>query len=202
MWESKAAPLSGVLAVALVVVSTLIIGNYDFMPAAGDVAVFFGERNVSTGAFVGLLGAFMFLWFAGSVHDALVAAAPRHALLAALGAGFTSMMLSIGYVALIAGAERARLRPPLDPSSASSLFDLSSISVGTAAGVGLAVLIGASSVGRLQAGTGSKPAAWVGIVIALGLISPISYIVLGFGMIWVAVVSIQLYRRQPTYQPD
>ncbi len=202
MWESKFAPLSGVVAVGLLLASALIANNYEFMPPADEVAAFYSGSSVRiiTAANFGLLAAFFFLWFGGSVYSALNDGDRRLAGLALGGGVFAAAMMDLGYLTMLAGAERAWLQPPVDPGTAATLFDLSGLFVGTGGALGLGVLIGAYGLARLRSGSGGA-ASWISILMALGLISPLGWAVIGAGVLWVAVVSIQLYRRQPIYQP-
>jgi MFS family permease len=202
VWESKVAPLSGLVAVVLLVVVALIANNYQFMPPAEEVADYYSgdSARIMTAAYVGMLAAFLMLWFSGSVHSALRDIDRRLAVLAFGGGVFASAMMALGYLALLGGAERASLQPPIDPASAALLFDLSGLAVGTGGALGLAALIGAYALVRFQQGA-SGSGTWISLLIALGLVSPVGWAVIGAGILWVAVVSIQLYREQPVYEP-
>ncbi|MFQ5522579.1 MAG: hypothetical protein ACE5F5_03260 [Acidimicrobiia bacterium] len=202
MWESKAAPLSGLAAVVLLVVSALIANNYEFMPPAQDVAAYYtsGSARIMTAGYVGLLAAFFFLWFGGSVYAFLDGSDRRLALLAVGGSVFASAMMALGYLTMIGGAERAGLQPPIDPGAAAALFDLSGLAVGTGGALGLGALIGAYGLSRLRDESG-RTGNWISILIALGLISPVGWAVIGVGVLWVAVMSVQLYRRVSAYEP-
>jgi hypothetical protein len=108
-------------------------------------------------------------------------------------------MMAVGYLTMMAGAERAGLQPPIDPGAAATLFDLSGLAVGTGGALGLAALIAAYGLARYRDDS-ARAGRWIGLLIALGLISPIGYVVIGLAVIWVGVVSIQLYRRQSVYE--
>jgi hypothetical protein len=198
MWERKVAPLSGVAAAVLIVGSALIINNYQFMPPAEDVADFYQTNpvRIMVGAYTGTLAAFFMLWFAGSVRETLRASGNDRLGLIAFGGGtLASGMILLGYLAQIAGADRARIHDSISPDTAATLFDMSGLAVGTGGAIGMAALIGAFGVAAFT--EGSQPR-WLGItsvLIGIGLISPINSVLLALGIVWVPVVSVRLYRE-------
>jgi len=203
MWESKVAPLSGVVFAVLLVGSALIANNYDFMPPAEEVAAFYSGDSVRimTSAYVGLLSAFALLWFSGSVYSSLRRIDDdngRLSLLAFGGGVFASAMVALGFLTMMAGAERAGIVEVIDPGAAAVLFDLSGLVVGTGAAFGLAALIGAWAVVNLRTEGRMKPIGWAGGLIALGLISPFSWIVIGLALIWIPAAGVWIYHRDKT----
>lgn len=199
MREARLAPLSGVVFVVLLVTAALVIGNFDFMPPAGEVADFYqnDSTRIMTGAYLGLLATVFLLWFSGSIYSSLhrgESGSGRLAVSAFGGGVFASGLIALGFVATIAGAERAMLRGPIDPDAAAALFDLASLSASGAA-FGFAAMLGAFAI------AGSWPGfprwlTWASGVIAVGLLSPVNYIVLSLVVLWVPVVGIILYRGQ------
>lgn len=210
MWESRVAPLSGVVFVAMITASALIINNFEFLPPADELAAFYAGDSVRimTGAYVGSLGAFFLLWFSGSVYAAIRRSdveGGRLAMIAFGGGVFASAMFEIGYLTTMAAAERASIHGVIDPGSAAVLSDISALAF-TGAAFGLAGLIGASALASHRSGHPSKLVIGVNSVIALGLISPLNWIVIGVAIVWVAVAGIRMYREgirtvEPTPAP-
>ena len=64
----KLAPLSGVLAMALMLAGTMLIG-WTYLPTPDEALKIFSDdpNKVITGAFIGMPSAFFLIWFAGSV---------------------------------------------------------------------------------------------------------------------------------------
>jgi uncharacterized membrane protein YhaH (DUF805 family) len=200
MWESRVAPLSGLLFVALIVAGSVVINNYEFMPAPEEIAAFYRDESarIMAGGYMGLLSSFFLLWFTGSVKAALSrgqGGSDRLATIAFGGGVLAAGMVALSYMAMFYGAERASLRGGIDPGGAAVLSDLASGAVGTAAPYGLAALVGAFAIFAIRTRTQPGWLAWISLVIAVGLISPINYIVIAMAVIWVAVVSIRLYRE-------
>jgi hypothetical protein len=91
-------------------------------------------------------------------------------------------------------AERASMHGAIDPGAAAAMSDISPLAF-TAAAFGLAALIGASALADLRSAKASRLAIGVNGVIALGLISPLNWVVIGFGIVWVAVSGVRMYRE-------
>ena len=69
MWESRVAPLSGVLFGVLLLGSFLVNPNTDFVPPAEEALAFFqaGPRRALVSAYLTLLSAAALIWFAASL---------------------------------------------------------------------------------------------------------------------------------------
>jgi hypothetical protein len=198
VWESKVAPLTGVAFAVLLVLGSVIVGNYDFMPPAAEVAAFYAGAplRIMAGSYIGILSAVALLWFSGSLYAFIRGIGEdrrRLALIAFGGGGFASAMLALGYLSTTAGAERAQYTG-IDPVGAATLFDISSVAVSTA-GMGLAVMIGAWTVATLRSPGQPRWVAWVSGLIALGLISPLGWALLVAGLVWVPLVGVSIYRN-------
>ncbi len=72
--------------------------------------------------------------------------------------------------------------------------DISGIIGGGAFPMVLAVLIGASSILALRTGVWPTWLGWAGVVIAIGSLTPVSYIFIAFDLVWVLLMSILIYR--------
>jgi hypothetical protein len=200
VWESRVAPLSGVVFAVLLVASALIINNYEFMPPQDEIAQFYlaDSRRIMVGSYVGLLASFFLLWFAGSVRSALrrvEGESDRLSTVAFGGGVFAAAMITLGYLATTYGAERALLLEGIDPGGAAVLFDLASAAVGSGAPFGFAALIGGFALIGLRSGELPRWLAWSSLVMAVGLISPVNWLVVGLVVIWIPVVSVRQYRR-------
>jgi len=198
MWESRVAPLSGVLFGVLLIASYLVDPNTDFMPPPGDVVSHIqdGPLAVMSGAYLRILAAAALVWFAGSLYQSIKRSGnDRLAMLAFGGGAVAASLMAIGSAAMVAAAERMFITDSLDPNAATALFDLAGIATGNAAPIGFAILIGAAGIALLN----DRPArngwiAWVSIVIALGLLSPYGWVLLAAIVVWVPAAGIWLYK--------
>lgn len=200
MWESRIAPLSGVVAVVLIALSAVLVNNYEFMPPEEEVASFYAgdSLRIMVGAYCGALSAFFFLWFAGSVRRSVRSISDRLGDIAFGGGVLAAAMIAGGYLLHTAGAERAMLHDVIDSGAAAALFDLSSLAVGTGAALGFAGLIGGFAVAAMREKRFPRWLTWASAVTALGLVSPVNYIFIALAIIWVPVVAVILYRSERT----
>lgn len=195
----KLAPLSGVVAAVLMIVGSVVIGFYEYLPPADRVADFLSRNatRVAVGGYVGGISALFLVWFAGSVYSALREheGTGRLATVAFGGGVFASVIMATAFAGMIAAAGRAGTEGGITAGEAVALYDVWSSVMGVTMPIGLAVLIGATAAVSLR--TSAFPAwfGWVSAIIALGLISPVGYVVMAGGLVWVLVVSIWLYAR-------
>jgi hypothetical protein len=199
MWEKKMAPLAGLAAFGLVALSAALVNKYDFMPPADEVAAFYegSSLRIMVGAYAGVLAAFFFLWFAGSVRNTISNKGEgRLGALALAGGVMAATMMAAGYLAHTAGAERARIQGTIDPGSGAALYDISSLAVGTGAAIGFAVLLGSVALARIDRHGYPRWLTVVSGITALGLISPVNYLFLAVAVLWVPVVGVVIYRRE------
>lgn len=202
MWESKVAPLAGVLFAVLLVVGFIFDPNTTFMPPESEALAHVTSDHVQmmTSAYLSILAAAALLWFSGSVYKSLRDQDDdrgRLSVIALGGGAVASGLLTVGAACLLAAAERFNVAGSIDPAVAASLVDVSGIALGNGVPVGLAALIGAFGVARLRANPPSLWAGWVSVVVALGLISPVAWALLAPAMLWPAVVGVWLYRNEP-----
>ena len=87
-------------------------------------------------------------------------------------------------------------RPNRDPATAAALNDFSSLIIGIAAPVALAVFVAATGIVSIATGVLPRWLGWLSLLLALGLLIPyISFVFwVPFG-VWVLVVSVLLYLR-------
>ena len=107
MWESRMAPLSGVLFGVLLVGSFLVDPNTDFMPAADDVVAYLadGPLVVMTSSYLRLLAAAALLWFAGSLYKSLRQIEDdggRLSMLAFGGGAVAAALMAVGAASIVA----------------------------------------------------------------------------------------------------
>lgn len=199
MWEARVAPLSGVVFGVLLLAGTLTIGNYDFMPASGDIVALYASEStrIIVGSYMGLLSAFALMWFCGSAFLAfrrLDDDGGRLSLLAFGGGMAASSMLALSFLVNLAGAERAQSAGSIDPGGAATLSDIGSIATGSVAPLGFAVLIGTATLIGVRSASTKRWISWLNGIVAVGLLSPINYLFLAYAIVWVPIIGVAMYR--------
>jgi hypothetical protein len=193
---SRFAPLTGLVFVALAVASLLTEKESPGAKASGAKVIVFYTANSShqkTSAFLFVLAAVFFLFFAASLRGYLreTASAER---LSALVLG-SAVMFAVG-ITIISGIEFSLAEVPkhLEPAAAQALNVLGDelffpLAVGAAVfgiAAGLAIVRGA----RLPTWLG-----WVAVVLGIAGLTPAGEVAF-FGFIaWIAVVSVLIYLR-------
>lgn len=206
MWEKRVAPLTGVAFAVLWVTSSLLIGAFEFMPPADEIAGWLADHSirVMTGSYVGLLAVAALLWFSGSMYSSIREIdddTERLAFITGSGGVLAASTLAIGYLATFAAAERAWVHGAIDPDAAAGLMDLSSLIVGNGATIGFAAMIAAGSITALRWQGAPRRTAIVSLILAAGLISPYSWAVVALVLIWVPMAGIWIYRYQKEDEP-
>ncbi|REK10603.1 MAG: hypothetical protein DWQ40_12800, partial [Actinobacteria bacterium] len=188
MWESRVAPLSGVVFGLLLIASYLVDPNTDFMPPPGEIVAYLENSPllVMLGGYLRMLAAVALVWFTGTLYQSMKTVGDGRLAILAFGGGvMAASLILIGSAAIVAAAERLFVTDAIDAASATALVDLASISVGNAAPFGFAVLIGAAGIALLAAQRPNRRIGWVSVAIALGLLSPYGWVVLAATLIWV-----------------
>ena len=199
MWETRVAPLSGVLFGVLLIASYLVDPNTDFMPPPEEIVSHIQEdpMSVMLGAYLRMLAAAALVWFAASLNQSIKRLGDGRLGLLALGGGvMAASLMAIGSAATVAAAERMVVTDSIDPGAAAALFDLAGIAVGNAAPIGFAILIGAAGIAISKAREKNPWVGWVSIVIALGLLSPYGWLLLAAVVVWIPGTGIWLYRSE------
>lgn len=199
MWESRVAPLSGVVFSVLLLASFLVDANTEFMPPPDDIVSHLetGPVSVMAGAYVRMLGAVALVWFAGSLYKSIEERGNRRLGLLTFGGGIlAASLISVGASATLAAAERIQVTGAIETASAAALFDLAGITIGNAAPMGLAILIGATGAALLSSRSQKPWIGWVSVVLALGLVSPYGWVLLAAVLVWVPAAGIWLYRAR------
>lgn len=196
----RLSPLTGVVGVALVVAGAMVSGLFSYLPPADQLAEYLNSHvaGVALGGYLGMLSVFFLIWFSGSLRDALrthEAGDGRIADLAFAGGVASALAIGLGYTLLSAAASRASSPEGISAVGAATTYDVSSAIEGSLFAVALAVMVEATAVVSFRHGVFPKWFAWISSVLAVGLLSPLSYIALVFAVGWLVVVSIWLYIR-------
>jgi hypothetical protein len=196
----KLAPLSGAASVLVMMVGTGMLGVYDYLPAADRlVEIFSGNSNrIKVIGYLGLFSAVLLMWFAGSIYSALSeqeGGNGRLSMVAFGGCLASGITLGSGFSALFALGARVGAAGGINPAEAVTLYDIYGTILGQMTAFTFAVLIGAAAVIALRTAMFPTWIGWASVLIALGLVSPVGYFVLGFALVWLFGVSILLYRR-------
>jgi hypothetical protein len=194
-------PLAGVVFVVLALIALFTASGEDFLADPSDVADYYVDNSgrVIVAEIIGGYAVFAFFWFVGAVRNRLrVPETPEGGLPAlAFGGGVAAAtLILVANAATMAGAFRAEEDGQIDPAVAAALNDVSSLIIGIAAPVALAVFVAATSLVSIATGVLPRWLGWLSLLLALGFLIPyISFIFwLPFGL-WVLVVSVLLYRR-------
>jgi hypothetical protein len=194
----RLSPLTGVVGVALIVAGAMVSGLFSYLPPADQLAEYLNSHAAAAalGGYLGMLSVFFLIWFAGSLRGSLrarEAGAGRIADLAFAGGVASALAIGLGFTLLSAAASRASSPDGISAVGAATTYDISSAIEGALFAVALAVMIEATAVVAYRHGAFPRWFAWVSSVLALGLLSPYSYIALVIAMLWLAVVSIWLF---------
>jgi hypothetical protein len=199
-WQ-RVEPLAGIVFVVLAVISLATASGEEFLAEPEEVADYFLDHSgrIMVAEIIGGFAIFAFFWFVGAVRNRLrVPQTPEGGLPAlAFGGGIAAAtLLLVANAATMAGAFRADEDGRIDPGVAAALNDISSLIIGIAAPVALAVFVAATGIVSITTGVLPKWLGWASLLIALGFLIPyISFIFwLPFG-VWVLVVSVLLYRQ-------
>lgn len=195
------APLTGVVAVALLVVGSLLWGVTDYLASGEDVVSALGANptRAGIGAYLGTLSAFFLVWFAGSLRYALREGAGSGAgrlATVAFGGGLASaIVVGIGFSFLVTLAGRALDAGDLSAAEAVVANDLYGELMGVVFPICMAVMVEATAVVAIRGAVFPAWFGWLSSVLALGLLTPVGYLVATVGLLWIVVVGIWLTLR-------
>lgn len=198
----RMAPLTGVVFLVLIVAGTVVINNYDFLPPGQEIQQFLEDNstNVRIGAWVMFVAAAALLWFAGSLRVTLRKAEGGSGRLSAVsfGGGVAASALMMGAMgAMLAAAARGGSDGGIGVETATALFDLSGILMGSVAPIALGVMLGAAVVVSSRMNVFSGWFNWVTAILAVGLLLPeLSWIFTGPAVLWIAVTGYLIYRAE------
>lgn len=197
----KLAPLSGVGSVLALIAGAGLLGVYDYLPKSERLVEIFSSNSTKVIAvgYLGLFSAALLIWFSGSVHAALSkheGERGRLSMIAFGGGVASSITIGAGFSAVLALGARAGAAEGLDAEMAVTLYDFYGTLLGQMAAFTFAVLISATGILSLRTAMFPSWFGWSSVLIAIGLVSPIGYFVLALVLLWLAGVSIALYRQR------
>lgn len=199
-WQ-RLEPLAGIVFVVLAVIALLTAAGEDFLAEPAEVADYYVDNSdrVIVAEIIGGLAVFAFFWFVGAVRNRLrVPETPEGGLPAlAFGGGIAAATLVlVANAATMAGAFRAEEDGEIDPAVAAALNDISSLIIGIAAPVALAVFVAATGIVSIATGVLPRWLGWLSLLLALGFLIPyISFVFWVPFAVWVLAVSVLLYLR-------
>jgi hypothetical protein len=199
-------PLAGVVFVVLALIALITAPGEDFLAEPSEVADYYVDNSgrMTVAGIIGGYAIFAFFWFVGAVRNRLrVPETPEGGLPAlAFGGGVAAATLMlVSNAANLAGAFRADEDGAIDPAVAAALNDISSLIIGIAAPVALAVFVAATGIVSITTGVLPRWLGWLSLLLALGFLIPfISFVFWVPFALWVLAVSVLLYLR-PHEQP-
>jgi hypothetical protein len=199
----RLSPLSGIVAVALMLIGVLIFNNYEFLPPAEDAADFLNSNPsaVYAGGYIASLSAFFLIWFAGSLHSALTIRGSGQLAAVAFGGGIAAaVVLGISFVGILTAGLRAGAPGGITPVGAITMFDYWTQLTGQLFAMFLAALIGAAAAVSLRTRIFPAWFDWLSLVVVVGLLTPFAYFMLAFAILWILVVSLWLTFNGSAYQ--
>lgn len=200
--------LSGVLFAVLYVGAGIQMGELGFLPSGEEAAALLGgdpDRFWLVG-YIGTLSGFFLLWFSGSVRAWLRLEGRDNGPLAdiAFAGGITAgALLAAAYATIPALSERAA--EGVSPDLVLAVTDQWGGLSGVAMPIAFGAFVGATGLSVLRTRALPRWFGWASIVLAVGLISPVMYIVMTLGLLWALALSLWLFARggrEPARAPE
>ncbi len=193
-------PLSGVVFIVLFTLGSLLIGAFEFLPVPEDARSFYEDSpsRIFAGGYILSVSGFFILWFAGSVRDSLSSTSADQGPLPsiAFGGGVAAGALVVfGSIATLVGAARGGSDTGIGLDAAVVYYDLAAAMIGSGVTIAMAVLIGSASAVALRAELYNRWLAWAGVLLAVGLLTPVSWAVMAGIIPWIVLVSVLLFVR-------
>ena len=196
--QGRIGALSGAASVALVILATVLFANYDYLPSGEALAEHLTENDMATqiAGYIGVVAAFLMFWFAGTVRAVLRPHDDDHRLtsIAFGGTIAAAIGLAITFGLLLSAGARAGADGGITAVEAATLYDAYGTIFVSLVGMGVAAVVLPFSLLALRKGFAARWLAWVGVVVAVGSISPLGYILMGFGFLFIVGISIWAYR--------
>lgn len=195
-------PLTGVVFVVLLVVGRFVaVGDPGWLGPADEITDWYTDNHtqVTVRSYLGVLAVFFFLWFVGSLRSFLRPAEGRTGRLSAVafGGGVAAGALYLAsFTMSLTAARRANEPGGIGEQAATMLYDLGGFLFSFAVPMALAVLMAAIAIVGFRTAVLPTWLAWVTAVIAVGLLSPVGWIVhRSVFLAWVLFMSVFLYLR-------
>lgn len=197
---TRIAPLTGLGFVLLLLAGVLTINNYEYLPSAENVKAFYeaNAARASGGEALVLLSAVLLIWFSGSLRSALRTAeggTGRLSAVAFAGGIAAAAAVMVAMSALLTISELARVEGVVPGDAAMMLHGFSANLMAAMLPLALGVMIAATAVVAYRTGFLPRWSIWVSGIIAIGSLSPVSYIVGGVAILWIGVMSFVLYTK-------
>jgi hypothetical protein len=181
----------------------LLVNNYTDLAPSEELQAFFteGATRIRVAGYLGVLSAVFLIWFAGSVRHSLRRAEGDTGRLSAVAFGGGAVgggLVAVAFSILAAEAGRTGRYGEIGPDAATLTYDLYGTILGVALPLTLAALIGAAAVVAFRTKAWPTWLAWTSAIVAIGSISPISYVFITLDVLWILTVSIWLYAKEPT----
>ena len=192
--------LSGLVFVILMGIAVVLVGQYEHLPPIGELAEFFRENadRISIGGYIGSVAAFFLFWFAGSLRSVLRRAGTGDSVLADIafgGAVAGGILLAVAFSGLQGMAMRAATAGGIGADAVAVMNDSWSQMIGLAMPIGLAACCAATGLVIVRTDLLPGWFGWLSVILAVGLLTPLSYAVLGLAILWLAILSIWLFAR-------
>jgi hypothetical protein len=195
----RLAPLTGVVFFVLLI-SLFILGGSQpgVSKSTADVVKFWRDHRTRemVGAVLGGLAVVFFLWWAGSLRAALRAAEGGEGRLSAVAFAGAIVFATGGAIASViqfTAADAVNHVPPTVTQTLSVLNQDDFIPFIA----GMVTLLLATAVVTFRHGVLPKWLAWAAIVLVIVGFTPIGFVTFLGSLVWVLVVSITLYLKQP-----
>ncbi len=189
------------------VAGALLLAQYDYLPEPPKIAAALeaDSTRISAGAYVAAASVFFLLWFAGSLRSFLRSyeggAGRMSSIAFAGGIAFAAMVLLPSTVMFVA-AQRAGQEGGIDLDIAALAYDL----FGSVAGNGLPIVLAAlvAATGVVSIRTQALPTwfGWVSGALAIGLLTPVNWVLVALIVPWIVVVSVWIYLKAPSSRAD
>ena len=203
----RLAPLTGVVFVVLLLVGVgfTTFSGPEYPAPADEILDHYTDNSarVWVGSYLGMLAVFFFLWFVGSLRSFLRPAEGGTGRLSAVafGGGVAAGALYLAsFTMSLTAAFRADEPGGIGEQAATTLFDLGGSLFVAAVPMALAVVLAATAFVGFRTAVLPAWLVWVTAVIAVGLVTPIAWIVHIVFLAWVLFMSVFLYLREAPAQ--
>jgi hypothetical protein len=193
------APLAGVVFVLLIVLAAIIGGESpDTDDSRREVVNFWRDNDAAQvwASVIATWSSIFFLWFAASLRSVLREREEGSTRLSALS--FAGAIIAAGGLTALASLSFAAADVADDvPGGVTQTLSVLSSDFFFPIAAGYAVFLLAAGI--LAVRTAALPAwlAWPAIVLGILCVTPVGFFALLVGLVWVVVVSVLLYRREP-----